>query len=87
MKLMKEGRKVEKQKKMKCGVMVRPRKAKEWIIGILMILTVLFTVSPFINLVNVPTLVLGLPALMWVALLAIVITIIVVVLAYKWEVH
>lgn len=78
---------MEKQKKMKCGVMVRPRKAKEWIIGILMILTVLFTVSPFINLVNIPTLVLGLPALMWVALLAIVITIIVVVLAYKWEVH
>lgn len=78
---------MEKQKKMKSGVMVRPRRAKEWIIGILMILTVLFTISPFINLVNVPVLVLGLPALMWVALGAIVITIIVVVLAYRWEVH
>lgn len=78
---------MEKQKKMKSGVMVRPRKAKEWIIAALMLLTVLFTVSPFINLVNVPTLVLGLPALMWVALGAIVITIIVVVLAYRWEVH
>ena len=75
------------QKKMKSGVFVRPRKAKELIIGILMILTVLITVSPFINLVNIPTLVLGLPALMWVALCAIVITIIVVVLAYRWEVH
>lgn len=78
---------MEKQKKIKNGVMVRPRKAKEWIIGILMLLTVLFTVSPFINLVNVPTLVLGLPALMWVAMGAIVITIVVVVLAYRWEVH
>lgn len=78
---------MENQKKMKNGVMVRPRKTKEWIIGILMILTVLFTVSPFINLVNVSALVLGLPALMWVALGAIVITIIVVVLAYRWEVH
>lgn len=78
---------MEKQKKMKSGVMVRPRKPKEWIIFVLMILTVLFTISPFINLVNVPTLVLGLPSLMWVALGAIVITIIVVVLAYRWEVH
>ena len=78
---------MESQKKMKKGVMVRPRRAKEWIIGILMILTVLFTVSPFINLINVPVLVLGLPALMWVALGAIVITIVVVVLAYRWEVH
>lgn len=78
---------MEKQKKMKSGVMVRPRKPKEWVIFVLMILTVLFTISPFINLVNVPTLVLGLPSLMWVALGAIVITIIVVVLAYRWEVH
>lgn len=78
---------MEKKKKMKSGVMVRPRKPKEWVIFILMILTVLFTVSPFINLVNVPTLILGLPSLMWVALGAIVITIIVVLLAYRWEVH
>ena len=78
---------MESQKKMKKGVVVRPRKAKEWVIGILMIFTVLFTVSPFINLVNVPVLVLGLPTLMWVALVAIVITIIVIVLAYRWEVH
>ena len=78
---------MENKKKMKSDVFVRPRKAKEWIIGILMILTVLITISPFINLVNIPTLVLGLPALMWVALCAIVITIIVVVLAYRWEVH
>lgn len=78
---------MEKQKKMKSGVIVRPRKPKEWVIFVLMILTVLFTVSPFINLVNVPTLILGMPALMCVALCAIVITIIVVVLAYRWEVH
>lgn len=78
---------MENKKKMKCGVIVRPRKPKEWIIFGLMILTVLFTISPFINLVNVPTLVLGLPALMWVAIGAIIITIIVVVLAYRWEVH
>lgn len=78
---------MEKKKKMKSGVMVRPRKPKEWVIFILMILTVLFTISPFINLVNVPTLILGLPSLMWVALGAIVITIIVVLLAYRWEVH
>lgn len=78
---------MEKKKRMKSGVLVRPRKPKEWIICILMLLTVLFTISPFINLVNVPTLILGLPSLMWVALIAIVITIIVVVLAYKWEVH
>lgn len=78
---------MEKNKKMKKGVLVRPRKPKEWVIFILMMLTVLFTISPFINLVNVPTLVLGIPSLMWVALGAIVITIIVVLLAYKWEVH
>lgn len=78
---------MEKQKKMKSGVIVRPRKPKEWIICILMLLTVLLTVSPFINLINIPTLILGLPTLMWAAIAAIIITIIVVVLAYRWEVH
>lgn len=78
---------MEQKKKMKNWVMVRPRKPKEWIIFVLMILTVLFTISPFVNLVNVPTLIFGLPSLMVLALAAIVITIIVVVLAYKWEVH
>ena len=78
---------MENKRKMKNGVFVRPRKSKEWIICVLMILTVLITISPFINVVNIPTLVMGLPALMWVALCAIVITIIVVILAYRWEVH
>lgn len=76
-----------KEKKMKNWVIVRPRKKKEWIICILMLATIVFTVSPVINLLNTGGMLLGMPSIMTISLIALVIVLIVVNLAYKWEVH
>lgn len=76
-----------KEKKMKNWVIVRPRKKKEWIICILMLATIVFTVSPVINLLNTGGILLGMPSIMTISLIALVIVLIVVNLAYKWEVH
>lgn len=72
---------------MKNWVIVRPRKKKEWIICILMLATIVFTVSPVINLLNTGGILLGMPSIMTISLIALVIVLIVVNLAYKWEVH
>ena len=76
-----------KEKKMKNWVIVRHRKKKEWIICILMLATIVFTVSPVINLLNTGGILLGMPSIMTISLIALVIVLIVVNLAYKWEVH
>ena len=62
-------------------------KKKEWIICILMLATIVFTVSPVINLLNTGGILLGMPSIMTISLIALVIVLIVVNLAYKWEVH
>lgn len=76
-----------KEKKMKSRVMVRPRKAKEWIVALLMIGSVLLTISPAIALFNKPIIFLGLPLMFWLAIGALIMVIIVINIAYRWGVH
>ena len=52
-----------------------------------MLATIVFTVSPVINLLNTGGILLGMPSIMTISLIALVIVLIVVNLAYKWEVH
>lgn len=73
-----------KEKKMKNWVMVRPRKAKEWIVAILMVGSVLLTISPAIGLFNKSIIFLGLPLMFWLAIGALVMVIIVINIAYRW---
>ena len=72
-----------KEKKMKNWVMVRPRKAKEWIIAALMVGSILITISPIVNLFNKPIIFLGLPLMFWLAIGALVVVIIVLNIAYR----
>lgn len=74
------------EKKMKTGVIVRPHEKKEWTIFILMIASIMLTISPVVNLYNVPTLVLGMPVFLFVSLLTLLTAVIVINLAYKWGV-
>ncbi|MFQ7102142.1 MAG: hypothetical protein ACLRQA_03790 [Anaerovoracaceae bacterium] len=76
-----------KEKKMKSWVMVRPRKPKEWIIFALMVASLLFTISPVVNIFNKPILFLGLPLMLWMAIGALLVVIIVLTVAYRWGVH
>ena len=80
-----------KELKMKASVMARPRTAKEIIIFILMILTILSVIVPFVNVLNVPTLIfgmpVGMPVLMCWAIMIIPITTIILIRGYKWGVH
>ena len=76
-----------KEKKMKNWVMVRPRKAKEWIIAALMVGSILITISPIVNLFNKPIIFLGLPLMFWLAIGALVVVIIVLNITYRWGVH
>lgn len=76
-----------KEKKMKSRVMVRPRKPKEWIIFALMVVSLMFTISPAINIFNKPVLFLGLPLMLWMAIGALLVVIIVLTIAYRWGVH
>lgn len=76
-----------KEKKMKSWVMVRPRKPKEWIIFALMVASLLFTISPVVNIFNKPILFLGLPLMLWMAIGALLVVIIVLTIAYRWGGH
>ena len=76
-----------KELKMKATVMARPRKPKEVIIFILMILVILSVIVPFVNVLNVPTLILGMPVLMFWSIMIIPIVTLILILAYKWELH
>ena len=76
-----------KELKMKATVMARPRKPKEVIIFILMILVILSVIVPFVNVLNVPTLILGMPVLMFWSIMILPIVTLILILAYKWEVH
>lgn len=67
--------------------MVRPRKTKEVIIFILMVVVVLSGISPFIKVVNLPVLILGMPAIMFMSILNAICVIVVLIIAYKWEVN
>lgn len=76
-----------KELKIKATVMARPRKPKEVIIFILMILVILSVIVPFVNVLNVPTLIFGMPVLMFWSIMIIPIVTLILILAYKWEVH
>lgn len=68
-------------------LIVHPKKKKEKIVAALMLLAVLCGISPFINLVNVPALICGLPAIGFTAVVNAVLVLIVLRIAYRWEVH
>lgn len=55
----------KKEKKMKPWVIVRPRKAKEWVVFAMMILSLLSMISPVVNLFNIPCMLLGMPVLFY----------------------
>ena len=76
-----------KELSMKSTVRATPRKPKEVIIFILMILVILSVIVPFVNVLNVPTLILGMPVLMFWSIMIIPIVTLILILAYKWEVH
>ncbi len=78
---------MEKKKKMKNWVMVRPRKPKEWVVLVLMLATILPTISPLVSFFNKPVIILGLPLLFWLAIGALIAVIIVLNIAYRWGVH
>ena len=77
----------KKEKKMKPWVIVRPRKAKEWVIFAMMILSLLSMISPVVNLFNIPCMLLGMPVLFIVSIISLIVTVIVINIAYRWEVH
>ena len=54
---------------------------------ILMLLVTLSGLSPFIGWVNVPTLILGMPAVMFVSVVNAILVMVVLYIAYRWEVH
>ena len=62
-------------------------KPKEWIIFALMVASLLFTISPVVNIFNKPILFLGLPLMLWMAIGALLVVIIVLTVAYRWGVH
>jgi len=75
------------QRKMKNWVMVRPRKPKEWIVLVLIIANILLAVSPIVNLFNVNAMIFGIPVLFAVAVGSLILTIIIINIAYRWGVH
>jgi protein-S-isoprenylcysteine O-methyltransferase Ste14 len=78
---------VSPEGKMKAGVFVKPRKGKEWLILVLMIITILPTFSPLLDLWNVPTLILGMPVFLFVSIITLLDVLAVILLAMKLEVY
>lgn len=77
----------KKEKKMKPWVVVRPRKAKEWIIFAAMVLSILAMISPVVNVFNVPRTLFGMSVLFTVSIISLIVTVIVINVAYRWKVH
>lgn len=78
---------VTELRKMKPFVIVRPRKRREIIVFLLMIIVIAASVSPIINAVNIPLLVLGMPLMMLWAILIVIAVTVVLIIAVKWEVY
>lgn len=77
----------KKEKKMKNWVMVRPRKPKEWGIGIAMLVSILITISPILNIWNKNILVLGIPLMFWMGVGSTVLVLIIINIAYRKGVY
>ena len=53
----------------------------------MMILSLLSMISPVVNLFNIPCMLLGMPVLFTVSIISLIVTVIVINIAYRWEVH
>lgn len=78
---------MNEEKKVRPFVAVRPRTGKGWTICIAMIVSILITVSPCIHLWNKPVLFLGLPLMFWCGIFALVATLVIINIAYRWRVY
>jgi len=77
----------KKQGRVKPFVFVRPSKPKEFVVVGMMACAILIAVSPFVKAVNSPALILGMPRIMFVSLLDALLVIVILLTAYKLEVH
>ena len=77
----------KKEKKLKPWVIVRPRNAKEWVIFTAMLLSLLGMISPIVNVFNVPRMLFGMPVLFTVSIISLIVTVIVINVAYRWKVR
>ncbi len=75
-----------KDEKMKPFVFVRPKTTKGKITAVLFLIVILISSVPFINLVNKPVLVLGMPLLMLWSIVIVLLVVVVLRLALKWGV-
>ena len=75
-----------KDEKMKPFVFVRPKTTKGKITAVLFLIIILISSVPFINLVNKPVLVLGMPLLMLWSIVIVLLVVVVLRLALKWGV-
>jgi hypothetical protein len=75
-----------KDEKMKPFVFVRPKTTKGKITALLFLIIILISSVPFINLVNKPVLVLGMPLLMLWSIVIVLLVVVVLRLALKWGV-
>lgn len=76
----------EEDLKMRAGIWVHPIKAKEIIIALLMLITILASIVPFINIINKPVLWLGMPAMMTWSIIIVLASFVILQLARKWRV-
>lgn len=75
------------EKKMRPFTAVRPRTGKGWAVFIMMVVSILITISPCIHIWNLPVLFLGMPLMFWCAIFALVATLVIVNIAYRWKVY
>lgn len=81
------GEKKSSEAKLKAGVFVHPRTGKQIAIFIMMLIVVIASICPVINLVNLPVLVLGMPLLMFWSILIVLASFVILQLARKWKVY
>lgn len=78
---------MDEKKKLKAGAVVHPKTGKEIAIFVMMIIVIVASVVPVINLVNKPVIVLGVPLLMVWSVGIVLASFVILQLARKWKVH
>lgn len=78
---------MEKNKKVRPFVAVRPRTAKGWIVLAMMIISILITISPCIKIWNHAVLFLGFPLMFWCGIFSLAATLVIINIAYRWRVY
>ena len=81
------GEKKSSEAKLKAGVFVHPHTGKQIAIFIMMLIVVIASICPVINLVNLPVLVLGMPLIMFWSILIVLASFVILQLARKWKVY